>query len=134
MESHPTQTVRGCWGSSEQCPSYLLSPGWPGEKSRVLAEGVQLHPLIIWPYDVLETHSFLQVVGDMSGYPTQETILMAHQHPGQGGGQSEKLRFFGDGKVTWDPLPTRPLMHYPNGHMPGVAAHLSNTPLKAAKI
>ena len=31
-------------------------------------------------------------------------------------------------------LPTRPLMHKPNDHLPGVASHLSNTPVKAVKI
>ena len=35
--------------------------------------------------------------------PRQETILMAHQHPGLGGDQSEKLRFFGVAKLLGAP-------------------------------
>ena len=56
-------------GAQNSAPSYLLGLGWPGEKSRVMAEGVQLHLFIMWPHYVLETHGFLWVIGDMSGYP-----------------------------------------------------------------
>ena len=89
-------------GAQNSASSYLLGPGWPGEKSRVLAEGVQLHPFIMWPHNVLETW-FL--VGDRGHVrvPRQETILMAHQHPAQGGDQSEKLRFFGVAKLLGAP-------------------------------
>ena len=51
---------KGMLGRAQNsAPSYLLGPGWPGEKSRVLADGGQLYPLIIRPHDELETHGFL---------------------------------------------------------------------------
>ena len=45
----------------------------------------------------------------MSGYPRQETILMVHQHPGQGGGQSQKVRFFWVSKLLGAPFWPGPL-------------------------
>ena len=66
----------------------------PGEKFKVLADGGQLYPLIIWPHNVLEMSSFLHVVGNMSGHPRQETIFLGYGYPGQGEEQSQKLRGF----------------------------------------
>ena len=88
IEWPPVQRVKGCWGEFGAMP---LPAPWalagPWEKSQVLANGGQLHPLIVQPHDMLEIHSFLHVVGDMSGYPRQETILLGYAHPGQGEGQ-----------------------------------------------
>ena len=76
---------------------------------------------------------FLVGVGNMSGYPRQETILLGYGYPGQGEGAIQKLRFFGGGKVTRGPLLPRSLVCYPNSHLLGVAPHLPHTSAKVAK-
>ena len=93
MEWPPAQTVRGCWGELRAAP---LPAPWalagPGEKSKVLADGGQLYPLIMQPHNVLEICSFLHVEGDISGHPRQKTILLGYGYPRQGEGWSQKLR------------------------------------------
>ena len=55
----------------------------PGEKFKVLADGGQLYSLIVQPHNVLEMCDFLCVVGDMSGHPSQETILLEYGYLGR---------------------------------------------------
>ena len=66
-----------------------------GEKSKVLADGAQLNPLIMWPHNVLETCSFLCVVGDMSGHTIQDTVLLGYGYPGKGELANSKVEVLG---------------------------------------
>ena len=104
---------------------------WGGRKWLAVFSRGGPYPLIIWPNIVLETFGFLWVVGDIARYPRHRTILMAHQPHGQGWGKIKSWGFLG-WKFTGSPLSDRSLTHYPNGHLSGVASHLSYTPAKAA--